>query len=98
MILEEVGQFTLLLRQLAGQPLNMATQFNLPILNALWRIMVGDRFEYTDPQLLDIIERLGLFAQRLGSAVTLLALTHPWIFKEGFYLKYFFSRFDIHGG
>ena len=100
MIQEELRQFMSFLKPLAAsrQPVNMCNQFNLPILNALWRITVGDRFEYTDPQLLDIIERLGLFAQRLGSAVTLLALTHPWIFKEGFYLKYFFPRFDIHGG
>ena len=83
-IVDEVRQFTSLLSQLTGQPINMASQFNLPILNALWRITVGDRFEYTDPQLLDLIRRMGLFFQKLASPATLIALTQPWIFKVGF--------------
>jgi hypothetical protein len=43
MILEEVRQFTGFLRERAGQPIDMSSQFNLPILNALWRVTVGDR-------------------------------------------------------
>jgi hypothetical protein len=86
MILEEVQQFTSFLRQLITsegqeQPLNLATHFNLPILNALWRIMVGERFEYSDPRLLDMIRRMGEFFERFGNPASLLALTQPWIFK-----------------
>jgi hypothetical protein len=82
-IMEEVQQFTTFLRQLAstGQPLDMARNFNLPILNALWRIIVGDRFEYTDARLLDLIERMGDFLKRMGTPAALLAVTYPWIFK-----------------
>jgi hypothetical protein len=43
MILEEVRQFTGFLREHTGQPIDMSSQFNLPILNALWRVTVGDR-------------------------------------------------------
>ena len=83
MILEEVQQFTSFLRQLAssGQPLDMASHFNLPILNALWRITVGDRFEYSDARLLNLIKRMGEFLKRIGNPAALLALTFPWIFN-----------------
>ncbi len=83
MILEEVQQFTSFLRKLAssGQPLDMASHFNLPILNALWRITVGDRFEYSDARLLNLIKRMGEFLKRIGNPAALLALTFPWIFN-----------------
>jgi hypothetical protein len=90
MILEEVRQFTAFLRQFAtstdmggGQPLDMSSQFNLPILNALWRVTVGDRLEYTDPRLLDIVHRIGVFLQKLANPVGVLAVTVPWLFKAG---------------
>ena len=51
MIQEEVGQFLDHLRPLAGQPVDVEGQLNLPILNTLCRITLGDRFEYSDHQL-----------------------------------------------
>ena len=89
MILEEVQQFISFLKPLAvgganHQPLDMSSQFNLPILNALWRVTVGDRLEYTDPQLLNIVQRMGEFLSKLGNPATVLALTQPWVFKEEF--------------
>ena len=97
MIQEELRQFMSFLKPLAAsrQPVNMCNQFNLPILNALWRITVGDRFEYTDPQLLDIIKRMGMFLQRIGNPASLLAITYPWVFKAGldYDVKRVFSLF-----
>ena len=97
MIQEELRQFMSFLKPLAAsrQPVNMCNQFNLPILNALWRITVGDRFEYTDPQLLDIIKRMGMFLQRIGNPASLLAITYPWVFKGGldYDVKRVFSLF-----
>jgi Cytochrome P450 len=86
LIQEEVRQFITFLRPFASSqlPVDMANQFNLPILNALWRITVGDRFEYTDPQLMDIIKRFGIFLQNLGNPAAVLAVTFPWIFKGSF--------------
>jgi len=52
MIGEEVGRFLDHLAPLAGQPIDVEAQLNLPILNTLCRIAMGDRFEYTDPRLL----------------------------------------------
>jgi len=42
---------------------------------------VGDRFEYTDARLTDLIKRLGDFIKRLGNPSALLVLTYPWLFK-----------------
>ncbi len=39
------------LAPLAGQPLDVEDLLNLPILNTLCRITMGDRFEYTDSRL-----------------------------------------------
>jgi cytochrome P450 family 2 subfamily F len=80
LILDEVAHFTTHLHQFSGQPLDMGGRFNLPILNALWRITVGERFEYDDPKLVDIIQRLDeLFKRSTGPSV-LFMLTQPWIF------------------
>jgi hypothetical protein len=51
MILDEVHQFVDHLRSLVDQPLEVESQLNLPILNTLCRIALGDRFEYTDQRL-----------------------------------------------
>jgi hypothetical protein len=56
--MEEVEEFTTFLADFSGQPISISRQFNLPILNVLWRITVGQRFAYTDPQLLDIMGRM----------------------------------------
>jgi Cytochrome P450 len=89
MILEEVQQFITFLRPMAAdqQMVDLSRQFNLPILNALWRITVGDRFEYTDPCLLDIVKRMADAISRLGSPSAVLAITQPWLFKEDFYIQ-----------
>ena len=82
LIMDEVSQFTAYLRQFAdAQPVDMANRFNLPILNALWRVTVGERFDYDDPQLNDLIQRLGDLIRRSHGPAALLMLTQPWIFR-----------------
>ena len=82
LIMDEVSQFTAYLRQFAdAQPVDMANRFNLPILNALWRVTVGERFDYDDPQLKDLIQRLGDLIRRSHGPAALLMLTQPWIFR-----------------
>jgi hypothetical protein len=81
LILDEVAHFTTYLQQFAGQPVDMAGRFNLPILNALWRVTVGERFDYDDPQLVDIIERMGDLLKRSHGPASLISLTQPWLFK-----------------
>jgi hypothetical protein len=70
------------------EPVDMSSHFNLPILNALWRVTVGDRFEYTDARLLDIVQRMGEFLSKIGNPSALLAITLPWLFKASKFPTY----------
>ena len=58
MIKEEVAQFKQLIDKNISQPFNFMGKLNLPILNALWKVLVGERFEYDNPRLIDIVKRL----------------------------------------
>ncbi len=39
------------------------------------------RLEYTDPRLLDLVQRMGEFLAKLANPVGILAVTVPWLFK-----------------
>ena len=58
MIMEEVELFTEEMRKSDGQPVDLADKFNLPILNALWNVTVGQRFDYNDPKLTSLLEKM----------------------------------------
>ena len=58
MIQEEIVQFKQLLNGIMTKPIDFAHRLNLPILNALWHVTVGERFRYDNPKLADIVERL----------------------------------------
>ena len=57
-------------------------QLNMPILNALWRLTVGERFDYDDPKLFGIVKRMTDWFQRIGKPESVLVLCFPWIFKQ----------------
>ena len=76
MIKEEVQLFTDEIRKSEGEPFD--NNFNLPILNALWNVTVGQRFDYNDPKLISIIERL---TKRQAHPASFLVLIYPRIFK-----------------
>ena len=77
---EEVEHFLNHLR--AGKSVvEISTQFSLPILNSLWRLAVGERFNYDDPQLSSILNRLNSLFRVLYSPLELLGLSHPWLLK-----------------
>jgi len=70
------------LKSYRGEPIDMAGKLNLPILNALWKITVGQRFDYDDPQLTRIITQLTEFFQRIGATPQqLIALSFPRMAK-----------------
>ena len=81
LIQEEVALFKALIKKSEGEPFDFINQFNLPILNALWKVTVGERFEYDDPKLVSIITRLTEFSKRLGRPENLLVICFPFIFK-----------------
>jgi len=67
MIKEEVQLFTEEIRKSKGEPFDFINKFNLPILNALWNVTVGQRFDYDDPKLMSIIERLTNWFKRVAN-------------------------------
>jgi len=81
MIKEEVTMFIEEIKKTEGDPFDFRSKFNLPILNALWRITAGQRFDYDDPKLLSFVERITLFFQRIGRPSSILILAFPWIAK-----------------
>ena len=81
MIQEEVLLFKALINKNKEEPFDFINQFNLPILNALWKVTVGERFEYDDPRLMSIIERLTDMFKRIGKPENVITLCFPWINK-----------------
>ena len=55
---EEVHKLVQAFRKQQNQPLNLNRTMNVSILNALWSIVVGDRFELDDPKLSGVIQMI----------------------------------------
>jgi len=83
MISEEVAFFTTSLRQNEGEPMNLIDQFNLPIINALWRITAGVRFQYDDCKLLEIMEGLSTIFRKMTSPGNVICYAYPWLVQIG---------------
>merc|ERR1719461_2779256 len=81
MIQEEVEMFKSLINKTTGQPFDFINQLNLPILNALWRVTVGERFEYDNPRLLSIVRRLTEAFEIFGNPSQALLIAYPWLAK-----------------
>ena len=81
MIQEELVKFRLLLEKHENEPLDIAGKFNLPIVNALWRVTVGEHFEYDNPVLVDLMSRMGDFLKRVGRPEAVFIISFPWIPK-----------------
>ena len=79
MIQDEIQLFKALIDKKKSEPFDFINQFNLPILNALWRITVGERFDYDDPKLLSIIERLTEMFKRVGKPENVITICFPLI-------------------
>ena len=69
------------MKQISCTPIDIAGKFNLPILNALWKIRVGESFEYSDPKLIEMLEKLKELFQKLAKPTGVFAIVYPWLFK-----------------
>ena len=58
LIEEEVNLFKSLINRNISEPFDFLNKLNLPILNALWKVTVGERFEYEDEKLVSIVSRV----------------------------------------
>lgn len=79
LIQEEAELFKALLLKNGDEPFDFNNKFNLPILNALWRVTVGERFDYDSPKLLSILQRLTETVERSGKPEAMILIAFPWI-------------------
>ena len=81
MIQEEVELFKDLIIKNGDNSFDFINKLNLPILNALWRVTVGERFDYDDPKLISIVTRLTDTFKRFAKPESVLVIAFPWICK-----------------
>ena len=79
LINEEVDMFKTLILKAEGKPFDCISQFNLPILNALWKVAVGDRFEYDDKRLASIMDGVTIQFRKSGTLAEIMSRVFPWI-------------------
>ena len=73
-------------RQLMMPPLSFQNLLNIPILNVLWRIIAGHRFEYSDPELKQVLVMVGDIMSAMAPKPNL-----AWIFPS---LREYFPSID----
>ena len=79
---EEVELFMEEIQKSKGKRFDFINTFNLPILNALWRVTVGQRFDYDDPRLISISHKLtNLRKQAADPSAILIILLPSWVIK-----------------
>ena len=81
LIQEEVDLFKEFISKNSSEPFDFTNKLNLPILNALWKVTVGERFEYDNPRLLSIVERLTEAFKLLMRPNRALFVAFPWLRK-----------------
>jgi len=80
-ILEEVTHFKLHIENKIHEPFDFGTNLNLPIINALWRITVGQKFDYNDPKLLDLCSRITDSLKIMMTPKINMLLSYPVLFN-----------------
>ena len=57
LIMEDVTELLNWIKQQAGKPISFQRRFNLIVMNALWTILSGERYEHDDPHLTEMLEK-----------------------------------------
>ncbi|CAL8109768.1 unnamed protein product [Orchesella dallaii] len=81
MLIHELQDLQNTLRKDVGKPVNLSGVFNASVLNSLWYIVTGNRFELTDPTLKTLITLL--IDNIRSSLITTPALFFFWPVKYG---------------
>ena len=58
LFIEEVSKLCQKLSKDEGQPVDLSGSMNVSIINALWAIMVGERLDLEDPNLLKVVDSI----------------------------------------
>ena len=80
-IAEELVQFTAFLKTFVGKPFEISPKFSLPLINILWRLASSEQFEYDDPQLVEMLEKVTALFQVTNSPEDKILLGFPWMGK-----------------
>ena len=80
-IAEELVQFTAFLKTFAGKPFEISPKLSLPLINILWRLASSEQFEYDDPQLVEMLQKVTLLFQVTNSPEDKILLAFPWMGK-----------------
>jgi len=67
LINEEVLQFSAELDKHLNQPISVKNKFNISVINGLWTIIAGKRFELDDPELIDIVGKIDEMTAQSGN-------------------------------
>ena len=78
-IQEEVELFMTFLSKLVHKPLDMRLLFALPVMNILWKLITGDRFDFDDSNLSKHIEMLKDSIKRISQPINVLKILFPWL-------------------
>ena len=76
----------------ADQTVRLTTEFGVPVINVLWTVVAGKRFQQEDPQvqrmmsLLNRLERLGLVRAKMSVLR---------LFREKFVIEYMFPVWGV---
>ena len=74
----EVNALNESLQKDVGQPIGLKNRFNISVINALWTLISGNRYELDHPELLDIVQKVDRLTHSSQSAVTSM---FPWLSK-----------------
>ena len=74
---EEVQKTVEFFKQDLDRPTSMKMRMNIPILNALWKLVTGETYDYDDPRLLQIVDKISLMMSSSSNfgAISLF----PWL-------------------
>ena len=61
LITEEVKELIEWIKLQNGQPITLHRKFEIAVINALWTILSGTRFEHGDPHLAEILDNCDLY-------------------------------------
>ena len=61
-----------------GKPIGLSNRFNISVINALWTLISGHRYELNHPELLDIVQKVDRLTQSSQSG---LVSMFPWLAK-----------------
>jgi cytochrome P450 family 2 subfamily J len=77
MIQDEIKQLCASLDNQLDHPLSMDLIYNVSVVNALWTLMSGSRFELNDPDLMALVHKMDELVKESGNATVLNMF--PWV-------------------